>query len=129
MKRDAWKQIDELIESAMRLPPESRAGFLTGACAGDETLRREVDSLLTHLEEAGSFLETPPSELAADLLARNTSRLNEGQIIDQYEIASRVGGGGMGEVYLARDRRLNRTVALKVLATTTRNRNGIPKAI
>src|SRR5262245_10995955 len=127
MKRDVWKQIDELIESAMRLPRESRAGFLKDACAGDETLRREVDSLLTHLEEAGSFLETPPSELAADLLASNTARLHEGQIIDQYEIASRVGGGGMGEVYLARDRRLNRTVALKVLATRLATEKGYRK--
>jgi serine/threonine protein kinase len=114
MNREQWKQVDDLLESALKLPPHSRSSFLKAACAGDDDLRVEVESLIAHFEEAGSFLETPPADLAADLI-ESTRRLSPGQVIGNYEIASFIGGGAMGEVYVAKDRGLGRTVALKVL--------------
>jgi serine/threonine protein kinase len=115
MNHEQWKQVDELLESALKLPPQSRSSFLKNACAGDDDLRVEVESLMAHLEEAGSFLETPPANLAADLI-ESTRRFSTGQVIGNYDIVSFIGGGAMGEVYVAKDRTLGRTVALKVLA-------------
>jgi TolB-like protein len=84
-------------------------------CAGDDDLRRELDSLITHDELAGAFLEAPPMDVAADLFPEEHG-FDEGRLIGNYQIISMIGSGGMGEVYLAKDQRLNRTVALKVLA-------------
>ena len=59
MKSERWKQIDGLLQSTLALPPEGRAAFLAQACADDEVLRLEVESLLTHYDQTGDFLEAP----------------------------------------------------------------------
>lgn len=115
MKPDRWKQIDELLDLALTKSPDQREAFLADVCAGDDELRRELDSLLTHDELAGAFLEAPPVDVAADLFPEEHG-FNEGRVIGNYQIVSMIGSGGMGEVYLARDTRLNRPVAIKVLA-------------
>jgi serine/threonine protein kinase len=105
MQPDRWKQIQELYESAIALPPEKRAEFLAQACPANDGLRDEVQSLLT--QQADSFLESAP--LSA------IKSLSPGVRLGNFDIAELIGRGGMGEVYRARDSRLKRDVAIKVL--------------
>ena len=102
----------DLFEGARALPAERRPAYLAERCRGDETLRQEVESLLAWDARAESVFETPVLVRIDD--ARVMKNL-EGQTIGPYQLASKIGAGGMGEVYKARDTRLDRTVAIKVL--------------
>src|SRR5262249_43175585 len=113
MTPERWKQVDQLLQEALEREPAERAAFLDQACGDDHELRREVESLIGFHERAETFIETPPAEMAADLLAAKESRV--GQTIGHYEIIREIGRGGMGKVYLARDTSLGRQVALKLL--------------
>jgi eukaryotic-like serine/threonine-protein kinase len=115
MKPERWRQIDQLLEAAFEREPEERAAFLAVACAGDEALRLEVESLLRSDEAADSFIEKPAVALAAEVIAERQVRALAGQRISHYQILSRLGSGGMGEVYLAEDLKLARKVAIKFL--------------
>lgn len=115
MTPERWQQIDELFHSVLEHESGERAAFLAQACTGDEALRREVESLIGSHEDSDSFIETPASDLAAELLAKGQSGLKLGEKIGPYVIQSVLGIGGMGEVYLAIDTRLSRRVALKLL--------------
>jgi eukaryotic-like serine/threonine-protein kinase len=109
------KQADELVEAALKRSPDERAGFLREACAGDEELRREAESLLAYDSRAGSFLEEPALKRTAALIEADSAESLVGRRIGHYEIISKIGSGGMGDVYLARDTSLDRRVALKLL--------------
>src|SRR6266850_244449 len=115
MTPERWHRIKELFESALERPPEERYAFLDHACAGDEFLRKEVESLITAHEQTGSFIDSPAYELGAELLTEDQAETLVGQGIAHYEILSPLGSGGMGEVYLAQDTRLGRKIALKLL--------------
>jgi len=103
MNREQWNQVEELYHAALEQPAAQRAAFLKSACA-DEALRREVESLLASEREDDTVLDHPAWE----------RQLSPGERIGPYEVLSRIGAGGMGEVWKARDTRLGRDVALKV---------------
>src|SRR5436189_2373993 len=115
MKAERWKQVNDLFQSAVERAPRERAAFLHEACHGDEGLRREVDSLLTSYERAENFIELPAFEVAPELVTNDRADALVGNVFGHYRIESLIGVGGMGEVYLARDERLGRKAALKLL--------------
>src|SRR5258708_36295912 len=115
MKAARWKKVFDLFQSAVERAPEERAAFLDESCHDDEGMRREVESLLTSHERAENFIEVPAFEVAPELATNDSADALVGKLLGHYRIESLIGVGGMGEVYLARDERLGRKAALKLL--------------
>src|SRR5262245_32443191 len=133
MTPDRWARIDQLLGEALELPAAERASFLDETCDGDEDLRREVESLLAaHQKAEEKFLKVPAMEMAARRLMAEDDRAPAhslvGRTLGHYSVISVLGVGGMGEVYLARDGKLDRKVALKLLpAEYTRDASRIKR--
>src|SRR5262245_53373823 len=115
MKPERWRQVDQIFQAALQRAPGERAAFISEACIGDDSLRREVEALLAADGEAGSLIEAPAYAVAAPLIVADDGQSLLGKRIGRYQIISLLGKGGMGEVYRARDTKLDRAVALKVL--------------
>src|SRR5688572_27902551 len=113
MTPERWQQLKQIFQSALERKPAERSAFLNEACAGDEELRSEVESLISSHDQAGDSIEAMAVEAATEMLAND--RAIVGKQIGRYKVLSRIGRGGMGEVFLAQDTNLGRKVALKLL--------------
>jgi eukaryotic-like serine/threonine-protein kinase len=111
---ERFRQIERLFHEARTRPLGVRGAFLAEACGGDEALRREVESLLAQPEFGPGVIDTGVRAMAADLATAPAASLI-GRRLGVYEIRAVLGSGGMGEVYRARDTRLGRDVAIKIL--------------
>ena len=110
-----WQRIEAIFHAARERPEEERARFVEAACGSDGDVRREVESLLRQPVSGDGLLDHPAVELAAPILATDASLLSSGRRLGAFELGSLLGVGGMGEVYRARDTRLGRDVAIKIL--------------
>ncbi len=117
MNAERWKQIDEILDAVLEIPNERREEYLSEKCGGDDDLKREIESLLKGQKSADSFMENSAMNLMAKEIAQNVAEFSSpvGKTLGTYTIEKPIGAGGMGEVYLAHDAKLNRKVALKIL--------------
>ena len=115
MNPERWQLLKELFEEAYEKSPAERAAFLDNSCHDDPSLKKEVEDLLAGYAR-GSFLEKPARETVPELFDSEAAETLTGSQLGPYEVESEIGRGGMGIVYLARDMRLDRPVAIKMLA-------------
>ena len=115
MAYENWQKVREVFDAALRQELEDRQNYLNEACGDDKELLAEVESLFSSFDKSGDFMETPAVAQVADIIHPDTKRLETGTRFGHYEIVRQIGIGGMGEVYLAKDQKLDRRVALKIL--------------
>ena len=120
MTPQRFQRVREIYHAALDRQSDQRAVFLEEACSDDAELRQEVQSLLAAQAQAGTFMATSPAAALDTQPAGPAGAPLSGRILGSYEILSPLGAGGMGEVYLARDQRLERSVAVKVLPNSHR---------
>ena len=112
---ERWQEVKEILYPALEMEAAERASFLEQKCGDDAELRREIESLLAAHNNAAERFESPAVEWMAEVVSDERPEGMVGRSLGHYEIIGKLGAGGMGEVYLARDGHLDRKVALKLL--------------
>jgi eukaryotic-like serine/threonine-protein kinase len=112
---EKWRHVEEFFHGALQLSVEERRRYLEHVLGNQPDILIEVESLLAHHSAKDDLVPNLRIEEARSAVLRDGPRFFPGQVIDDYEIVSLLGSGGSGEVYLATDRRLTRSVAIKVL--------------
>jgi serine/threonine protein kinase/Flp pilus assembly protein TadD len=116
MKPERWQKLDQLFHSALECSSGERDAFVAEACQDDDVMRQDLQSMIAHHRQAGSFIEQPAFEMAAEAMAQDDSSDSLiGKSVGSYQIQKMLDRGGMGTVYLAFDNNLHRQVALKFL--------------
>src|SRR5215217_6532882 len=121
MPSEHWSRVERIFREAAEQPAGLREEFIARVCGPDLGVREEVASLLTADAESKDFLATPALDAFAREISREGWSLQAGGRIGSYILERRLGIGGMGEVWRARDARLARDVAIKVLLPTNDN--------
>ncbi len=115
MNEERLLKIEEIYHKAWDIPLNERSSFLNDACGDDLELIQEVESLLSFAEKESSIIDTPPMDVAAEMLSKDEHSEIIGREIGHYKILSHIGTGGMGEVFLAEDSKLERLTAIKFI--------------
>jgi Tol biopolymer transport system component len=115
MNADRYQELDRVFGAAQQLAPEQRAAFVAGECGADLALRADVLSLLTAADESGDFMARPALERLSEVIAIDGWMIQPGDRIGAYTVVGRLGSGGASEVWRAKDERLGRDIAIKVL--------------
>jgi serine/threonine protein kinase/dienelactone hydrolase len=113
MEETKWREISVIFSAALAREPAQRSAYLEKACGGNVELRAELENLLAASDSRDSFIDSPRPALTAD---NPQPSFSAGEKIGSFEIIEALGKGGMGEVFLAKDARLDRQVALKFLS-------------
>jgi eukaryotic-like serine/threonine-protein kinase len=121
MTPERFQQVQAIFLAALDRGPKERAAFLDRACSDDRDLRREVESLIAAHESSDPLLDRTVGAIAAQVLAQEQGETMVGQVVGAYRVERQIGRGGMGEVYMARDTRLDRPVAIKLLPASFNN--------
>src|SRR5688572_24235557 len=112
---ERWQEVKEILYAALEMAADKRSPFLDEKCGDDEELRREIECLLAAHSEAGERFESPAVEVIAEVVSDPGAAAYVGRTLGHFQIIEKLGAGGMGEVFLARDTLLDRKIALKFL--------------
>lgn len=115
MADENWQKVREIFDVALQKEPLARQDYILQSCGEDKNLLVDIESLFSTFDELDGFMEKPAVEEFAGVMETETKKLEKGKRFAHYEIIEQIGRGGMGEVYLARDKKLDRKVAIKIL--------------